>query len=262
MDAPILFAGGTGIVGREAVKAFRKRHSRMPVLIGGEGIARARSLADEVGTASTVPIDIDRPRLGWGEDCRLGAVVMIAPDNGLNGLAHAQDLRAPYLGMDNWLVEVGAAIAHVIRRPGAHPVVLASHWHRGTAIFLTEAATGSLDVVHTVSVGAVVDEMDPTGSAAMADTERGAEGGSGAWAFEDRHRVWLAGAAASRSIHTLDGRHVEESALSPYDIVSLQAMTRARSVRFDRAMADSSSRRRGEGVATENRRAPARRRAP
>ena len=251
MQHPILFAGGTGIVGREAVKAFRKRHPRTAILIGGRDLARAHNLAKEVGHAAAIEIDINRPRLGLVEDARVGAVVMMAPDEGLNGLSYAQDLRVPYLSMGNWLVEVGAEMAHVIRRPDASPVVLASHWHGGPAVFLTQLATAGIDVVHSIAVAAIVDELDPTGPAAMADMVRGAEGGSGVWAFEGGHRVWLKGAAASRKIRSLDGRILKGSAFAPYDIVSLQAMTRAQSVRFDLAMADSSSRLRGAGVATE-----------
>ncbi|WP_427024746.1 NAD(P)-dependent oxidoreductase [Aureimonas ureilytica] len=251
MEAPILFAGGTGIVGREAVRAFRERHPSMPILIGGRDLARAQTLASEVGNASAIRIDIDRPRLGLGEADRLGAVVMTVPDEGLNGLVPAQDLGIPYLSMGNWLVEVGAEMAHFIRRPDASPVVLASHWHGGPAVFLTQVATADMDVVHSVAVGAVVDERDATGPAAVADMERGAEGGSGVWAFEDGRRVWLTGAAATREFRTLDGRALQGRAFSPYDIVSLQAMTRARSVRFDLATAESSNRSRGGSVATE-----------
>ncbi|KQS75183.1 hypothetical protein ASG25_20710 [Rhizobium sp. Leaf384] len=251
MEAPILFAGGTGIVGREAIKAFRKRHPRVPVLIGARDMKRAQSLAEEVGDAAAVRIDIDRPKLGLGENGHVGAVVMMAPDDGLNGFAYAQDLRIPYLNMGNWLVEVGAEMAHFIRRPDASPVVLASHWHGGPAVFLTQAAMGSMNVIHSISVGALIDELDPTGPAAMADMERGSEGGSGVWAFKHGRRVWLRGPAATREIEVLDGRRLMASAFSPYDIASLQAMTRARSVRFDLVMADSSSRRRGQDIATE-----------
>ena len=251
MEAPILFAGGAGVVGREAVKSFRKRHPQSPILIGGRDVAKARSLAKEVGNASAVGIDIDQPQMGLGRDDRLRAIVMMAPDEGLNGLSHAQDLRIPYLSMGNWLVEVGAEMAHVICRPDASPVVLASHWHGGPAVFLTQAAIQNMDSVRSVSVGAIVDGRDPTGPSAVADMERGSEGGSGVWAFENGRRVWLTGAAAFREIRTIDGRCVNGSAFSPYDIVSIQAMTRARTVRFDLAMADSSSRRRGGSVATE-----------
>jgi hypothetical protein len=251
MQDPILFAGGTGIVGREAVKAFRKRHPKISILIGGRDLVRAHNLANEVGYATPVQIDINLPRLGLAQDVRVGAVVMMAPDDGLNGLSYAQDIRVPYLSMGNWLVEVGAEMAHVIRRPDASPVVLASHWHGGPAVFLTQLATAGMDVVHSIAVAAIVDELDPTGPAAMADMVRGSEGRSGVWAFEGGHRVWLTGATASREIRSLDGRILKGSAFAPYDIVSLQAMTRAPSVRFDLAMADSSSRLRGAGVATE-----------
>lgn len=66
-----------------------------------------------------------------------------------------------------------------------------------------------------MAIGAVVDELDATGPAAMADMERGAEGGSGVWAFGDGRRVWLTKAAATREFRTLDGRTLRGSAFSP-----------------------------------------------
>lgn len=251
MTNPILFVGGTGVVGRQAVRLFRERHPDLPILIGGRNLEKATDLASGMRKANPAQIDTDKPYLGLGSDTPLGAVVMMTPDDGLNGMSLAQDRGVPYLSIGNWLVEVGAEMAHYMRRPKAAPIVLASHWHGGPAVFLAQVAAKGMDKVHSIRVGAIVDDLDATGPAAIADMERGATGGSGAWAFKGGRRVWLAGEAASRMIDTFDGRHIKGSAFSPYDIVSLQAVTGAQDVRFDLASTISSSRLRGGEIATE-----------
>lgn len=251
MTGPILFVGGAGTVGRQAVRHFRARHPNLPILIGGRDLEKAQALAKEVGAATGLEVDIGKPGLGLAATIAPGAVVMMAPDDGLHGLALAQDLGILYLSMGNWLVEVGAEMAHFMRRPAASPIVLASHWHGGPAVFLAQRTAQSLDSVASIRVGAIVDALDATGPAAIADMEGGGEGGSGALAFEGGGRVWLSGDRARRMIKALDGRELEALAFAPYDIVSLQAATGARDVRFDLAMADSSSRLRGGAIATE-----------
>lgn len=251
MTKPILFVGGTGVVGRQAVKLFRERHPDLLILIGGRDLGKAAALATEMGKASPVQIETGKPQLGLGADVPLGAVVMMTPDDGLNGMSLAQDRGVPYLSIGNWLVEVGAEMAHFMRRPDAAPIVLASHWHGGPAVFLAQFAAKTMETVRSIRVGAIVDDLDATGPAAIADMQRGAAGGSGVWAFGDGRRVWLAGDAASRMIDTLDGRHIEGSAFSPYDIVSLHAATGALDIRFDLASTISSSRLRGGEIATE-----------
>lgn len=251
MTAAVLFAGGTGVVGREAVRSFRARHPHMPILVGGRDIDKAEAVARETGAAHAVRIDIAKPRLGLTDAHAPCAIVMLAPDAGLHGLALAQELGIVYLSIGNWLAEVGAEMAHFVHRPAASPIVLASHWHGGPAVFLARRAVRDLERVCAIAVGALVDERDPTGPAAIADMEHGGAQQSGALAFVDGRRTWLTGSQARRTIVALDGRELEADAFAPYDIVSLHAATGAQRVRFDLAMAPSSRRLRGAGIATE-----------
>lgn len=251
MTKKVLFVGGSGVVGSRTVKLLRERHADLPILIGGRNVEKAWAVAREVGTAEAIEVDIDKPDLGLSKNVSLAAVVMMVPDEGLQGLALAQARGVPYLSIGNWLAEVGAEMAHFMRRPHASPVVLASQWHGGTAVFLTQATVKSLDSVRSVKVGAIVDERDATGPAAIADMERGSEGGVGTLAFEDGRRVWLSGSASRRTIKSIDGRELDAIAFAPYDVVSLHAMTGAHNVRFDLASTVSSSRLRGGEIATE-----------
>lgn len=251
MISPILFVGGSGVVGRQAIELFRKRHPDLPILIGGRDLEKATAVAQAVGNAHAIRIDTGKPRLGLGLDVLVSAVAMMTPDEGLNGLSFAQDLRIPYLSIGNWLVETGGEIAHFARRPDASPVVLASHWHGGPSIFLALATAASLDTIHSIRVGAILDTLDPTGPAAIEDMERASDGVSGVLAFKGGRRVWLSGDSAQRTVEALDGRTLNADAFAPYDIVSLQANTGAEDVRFDLAIDVSSSRLRGGSTATE-----------
>lgn len=247
----VLFVGGSGVVGSRTVKLFRERHADLPVLVGGRDLEKARAVAREVSLAEAVAVDVNKPGLGLSEEVSLAAVVMMVPDEGLKGLALAQAKGIPYLSIGNWLAEVGAEMAHFMRRPQVSPIVLASHWHGGTAVFLTQATVRSLETVRSVKVGAIVDDLDATGPAALADMERGSEGGGGTLAFKDGRRVWLSGAAAKRTIKAVDGRELDAIAFAPYDVVSLHAMTGAQKIRFDLASGVSSSRLRDGEIATE-----------
>jgi hypothetical protein len=251
MKGQVLFVGGSGIVGRQAVKLFHERHPDLPILIGGRDLEKANAVAQALGNAHAVRTETGKPRLGLGLDVSLSAVVMMTPDEGLNGLSFAQDLRIPYLSIGNWLVEIGAEIAHFARRPDASPVVLASHWHGGPSIFLTLATAASMDTIRSIRVGAILDALDPTGPAAIEDMERAGDGVSGALAFYGGRRVWLTGDSARRTVEAIDGRALKASAFAPYDIVSLQAATGAVDVRFDLAIDVSSSRLRGGSLGTE-----------
>jgi nucleoside-diphosphate-sugar epimerase len=83
----VLFAGGAGFVGRTAVRWFRQRHPSVRVLVGGRNLQAAGKIAKEVGVAEAVAIDLDKPHLGLGKDVAVAAVVMLAPEAGLNGLS-------------------------------------------------------------------------------------------------------------------------------------------------------------------------------
>lgn len=248
MTGKVLFVGGTGVVGAQMVRQFREQNREVPLLIGGRNIDKAAALSREVGSAEPVKVDTAQPRLGLDVGVDVGAVVMVVPDAGLNGLRYALDVERPYFSIGNWLVEVGAEMAHFIGRPKAAPVVLSSHWHGGPTVFLALASMKGLDAVHSIRVSAIVDDLDPTGPAALEDMELG---GAGALAFSKGRRVWLTGENAKREIKAIDGRTFSAAAFAPYDIVSLQAASGADEVRFDLASGVSSSRFRGEMIGTE-----------
>lgn len=239
----VLFAGGTGSVGRPALRWFRKRHPDRAVLVGGRNLEAAGELARELGMAEPVAIDLDRPRLGL--DRKVTAVVMVAPDHGLRGFEYAQELGVPYVNISTGLTEVGAELALFAHRPSAAPIVLASHWMGGASLFLALHAAKRFERVHAIRFGAIYDEKDPAGPAALEDMKRVHDAAPAALAFEDGGRAWLTGEKAKGKVHAVDGRTLEADAFSTLDVPSLRAATGAPDIRFDLLTGESSSRRRG-----------------
>lgn len=136
----VLLVGGSGNVGRAAVTWLRERHPGVPLLIGGRNLQAASDIAQEAGGAEAAAIDLDAPHLGLGDDVDVAAVVMLAPEAGLEGLGYAQDLGVPFLNIANHLAEVGPEMALFAHRATAAPVVLASHWLGGAALFLAQSS--------------------------------------------------------------------------------------------------------------------------
>jgi hypothetical protein len=247
----ILFAGGSGFVGRTAVRWFRQRHPSVRVLVGGRNLQAAGEIAQEVGNAEAVAIDLDKPRLGLGEDITVAAVVMLAPEAGLKGLSYAQDLGVPYLNINAALTEIGPELALFAHRATAAPVVLASHWMAGAATLLALNSAKGFESVRSIRLGAIVDDRDPVGPAAIEDMERVHGMAPPALIFEGGRRGWLSGDAAKGKIESIDCRSLDATAFSTFDTASLYAATGAPDIRFDLVNGESSSRRRGGEAATE-----------
>jgi hypothetical protein len=132
----------------------------------------AGEIAQEVGAAEAVAIDLDKFRLGLGDDVAVAAVIMLAPEAGINGLSYAQDLGVPYLNINAALTEIGPELAMFAHYASAAPVVLASHWMAGAATFLALNSAKGFDRVQSIRLGAIVDEKDPVGPSAIEDMER------------------------------------------------------------------------------------------
>lgn len=251
MENPVLFVGGSGSVGRAAVRWFRERHPAAPLLIGGRNLRAASEVAREAGAAEAVAIDLDEPRLGLGDDLAVAAVVMLAPEVGLNGLRYAQDLGVPYLSIGNAAADVGPEMAQFAHRATAAPVVLASHWLGGPAVFMALSTAKGFDTVQSIRIGSLLDEEDAAGPAAVEDIKRLLEAVPAALAFEGGRRVWLTGDRGKGTVETIDGRSLDADAFSCLDILSLPVATGASDVRFDWVTDVSSSRRQGGRPAVE-----------
>lgn len=249
--SPVLFAGGTGVVGRAAVTWFRKHQPDLPILIGARNLQTASDFARETGNAEAVAIDLDQPRMGLQDDVSVSAVVMLGPDDGLHGLRFAQDQGAVYLNIGNGLAELGPEVAQFAHRATAAPVVLASQWAAGAPLFMALNAAREFDDVQSIRIGVLLDSEDQAGPLSYEDMERTGYAANATLVFKNGRRTWITGDDTQGEFQAIDGRTLHAEAYSPFDIISLRAATAAPDIRLDLVTDESSSRRKGGPAAAE-----------
>src|SRR5262245_39922330 len=132
---PVLIVGGSGVVGSQAAKIIRRLHPALPIAIGGRDLGTAAAVAREDGTAIGVSVVLERPDLGLGEEPRFSAVVIFLKDEKLNSMRYAQRHGIPYISLSSGTYEVGPEMAQYIHAPDKAPILLASHWLAGAAVF-------------------------------------------------------------------------------------------------------------------------------
>jgi hypothetical protein len=247
---PVLIIGGSGVVGSETARTLRRLHPDLPIAIGGRDMAKAQAVATEIGRAMAARIDLGRPDLGQ-PDGAYSAIAVFLKDETLNSMRYAQDRGVPYISVSSGTFEIGPEVALFVHRPASAPILMASQWLAGAAALPTLDLANPYQSIEAIRISALLDEDDMGGPAAYADYERITGAAPAALRLEDGKFVWVAGDKAASRLTSVDGSEIEVQAYAPLDIVSLATATDARSIRFDLAVAESASRRRGGPFSTE-----------
>jgi hypothetical protein len=247
---PVLVIGGSGVVGSETARTLRRLHPDLPIAIGGRDMAKAQAVATEIGRAVAARIDLARPDLGQ-PDGTYSAIAVFLKDETLNSMRYAQDQGLPYISVSSGTFEIGPEVALFVHRPRSAPILMASQWLAGAAALPALDLASAYESIETIRISALLDEEDMGGPAAYADYERITGAAPAALRLEDGKFVWVAGDKAASRLTSVDGSEIEAQAYAPLDIVSLATVTDARSIRFDLAVAESASRRRGGPFSTE-----------
>lgn len=242
--------GGSGQAGSSAAAMLRRWYPALPLTIAGRDLGRAQKVADELGEATAVTIDLGRPDLGLPAGHQSSAVVAAVWDSRLHGLRHAQRQGVPYLSISSGLVDIAPEVIASAQRPAAAPILLASHWYAGFLTLATRYLAREFDRIDTIRIGALLDESDSGGPAAAEDLRRLAAVTSGL-VRRDGVFTWVSGADATAEVRSVDGTVLPGQIIAVLDVPSLALATGAPNVRLDFAVGESASRRRGGPAATE-----------
>ncbi|MFE1591177.1 saccharopine dehydrogenase [Nocardia sp. NPDC058705] len=250
MERSVLILGGSGQAGSDTAAMLRRWYPHLPLTIAGRDPARAQRVADELGTATAVTIDLSRRDLGLPETTH-SAVIAALWDDRLNGLHYAQDHGLPYLSISSGLLDIGPEIVASAQKPSAAPVLVASHLMAGIVVLATLHAAREFARIDTVRVGVALDDTDTGGPAGIADLERWSSVTSAGLVRRDGVFTWLAEADAPAPVHTVDGTAILGQSIPVLDVPSLALATGAPNVRVDFAVGETPSRRRGEPASLE-----------
>lgn len=247
---PVLIIGGSGVVGAQAAATLRKLHPDLPIIIGGRDLARAQKTAQGLGNASAAVIDLARRDLGLGPQ-PLGAIALFVKDHTLNSMRYSLDHKVPYVDLSSGTFEIGPGAALYIHHPDRAPVLMASHWLAGAAVFPALKLAAAYETIDAIRIGVVLDEEDMGGPAAAADYERLTTVAPSVLTIRDGETHWVTGDEAKGMVRSVDGALLTAQAYSPFDVLSLHAATEAQAIRFDLVYGQSASRRRGAPFSTE-----------
>ncbi|MEI5666606.1 NAD(P)-dependent oxidoreductase [Bosea sp. CCNWLW174] len=248
---PVLIIGGSGVVGAQTAAAIRRLHPGLPVTIAGRDLGKARAVAGQLGVEA-LAADLSKPDLGLPESGRFSAIIVFVKDDWSNALRFAQRQGIPHLSVSSGAFEIGIEAAGFIHQPQAAPVVLASQWLAGAALFPALEYAKAFRSINRIHVGVLLDEHDMGGQAALADYERITQSGSATLTLKAGRFAWIAGEEAEARYRSVDGVELPATAYGPLDVLSLATATDAKDIRFDLAFDVSASRRAGGPFSTES----------
>ncbi|MEU4721105.1 hypothetical protein AB0G06_15900 [Nonomuraea dietziae] len=247
----VLVMGGSGQAGAGAAALLRQWHPALPLTIAGRDLDRAQRVADGLGAATAVTLDLERSDLGLPADHRYSAVVAAVWDARLHGLRYAQHRGLPYLSISSGLVDIAPEVVAGAQQAGGAPILVASHYLAGLVVLAALDSAREFDRIDTIKIGAILDETDIGGPAGIADLERWSAAASAGLVRRDGVFTWLDSRDAQVDVIGVDGTVLPGQSIPILDVPSLALATGAPNVRFDLAVGESPSRHRGEPASIE-----------
>ncbi len=194
---PILMMGGSGAIGRLSAQTLRSLHPEMPLLLAGRDVSKAQAVADELGNADAVELDLSAEDLGLGNR-DVGAVAVFYADSRLAGLRFARARSLPHLNISSGVFEIAPEIATYMQKPEAGAVVLGYEWLVGATTVPTLELAKRFNRINSIKIGALVDEEDGGGPAVAEDFERLSELMPAALTLGGGTYIWREGEDAKR----------------------------------------------------------------
>lgn len=246
LNRPVLIVGGTGVVGARVSRTLRRLQPDLPIAVGGRDPVRARAVADGIGRASAVTLDLSSSDLGQRDAQAFGAIVLCVRDDTLNALRFAQAAGIPYLAISGGAFEIAPEVALFAARPTAAPILLNATWLAGGATLAALDFAREFDHIESIRIGAVLDELDASGPAAAADFDRQRAAGASALVRADGMWRWADCELDERIFVGADGADNIGQPHALLDAACLAAaIDRLSDVRFDLTYGLSAGRRRG-----------------
>jgi hypothetical protein len=230
---PILLLGGSGSLGSKLARTLRRMHPQLPIAIAARDADKAGLLAQELGNATVVQVDMQRKDLGLAPGAAFSAVVACLKDHGLNAMKYAQANGFAYVALSEAAFEIGPIVARYIHQPASAPVLLLGHSIGSAPMLASLHFAGEFRSVESVDIGLVFDPDDTAGAMTVADMERIGAIATAPLLLLDGSWVWQGGGAAQRRFTSVDGIERDGAAVALVDTLGIANATGARSVRLD-----------------------------
>lgn len=164
----ILLAGGYGVVGAQVARLLRARHPDVEILIGGRRIKEASRLADELGHASGIVLDVtsDEPLKDIHNIDAVGVFIHESDDQLLRAAASR---GLAYMDITRGWDALARALAVTALYDLKAPVLFNSHWMAGGPAIISRSLAEGLDRVESIDMSILYyagDKMGPDSASA------------------------------------------------------------------------------------------------
>ncbi len=173
MSAPVLIAGGYGVVGGQAAAILRARHPGLSLWLGGRTPARGEEVAAGLGGARAIRLDLedDDDPLRELPD-QPAAILAVVNDLDDRLLAAAIERGIPFVDVTRWTSLVHRATVRCAATPPRAPVLLASAWMAGVAPTLAAWAARDLGDIDRIDIAIRYAMADRAGTDSFAYADR------------------------------------------------------------------------------------------
>lgn len=233
--APALLVGGSGVVGRRAIRALRRLQPELRLVIGARDHARASAVASAAGNTEAVGIDLSRDDLGLPANAAFSAVAVLLKDDSLRALRYAQRAGLPYVAFSDFAFDLAPTVAQHALAPTRSALLLLGHFLGGTVTATTLDYAREFRRLESIAIGGVFDASDVGGPAAAGDASRVLEAPPHPLLRREGRWVWSAAEPDARTFRGADGAEHRGIAYPLLDVASLAAATGARAIRVDLA---------------------------
>ncbi len=250
MTAPFLIIGGYGTVGSFVVNILRTIQPNLPLAIGGRSAEKAAHAAAQHENVVGFAVDTTREDLGLPAGQALSGIAVITNDLSTHPAQYALRHGIPYTSIATQLNHWGPKLALHINNAAKSAALILDTSFAGTLVLAGLHLAARFGSVSNIAVGAVMDDEDLGGPAALADVEDYATLSAGL-ILEDGLWQRPQGEQQSRSFTLLDGSTYTGTSLPSIDVPELVDKTGATSARFDLGYGISPQRRAGGAPSVE-----------
>ncbi|MEM1280331.1 MAG: saccharopine dehydrogenase NADP-binding domain-containing protein [Cyanobacteria bacterium P01_H01_bin.152] len=157
----ILIAGGYGVVGRQVATLIRQRHPDLQLIIAGRNLEKAAALANELGNARGLQLDVEQPNPLTGKQPRAIVAAVNDPQDYL--LMNAVQQGIPYVDIIRWPERLRASVAELAGKSLSAPVLFSSGWMGGIAAVMAVALAQTLQQPQTIDISVLFSVKDKSG---------------------------------------------------------------------------------------------------
>jgi len=161
IEDSILIAGGYGVVGQQIAEVIRTNHPELPIIIAGRNPEKGHALADNLGNASVIPLNIQQPNPLKNRKPRAVVAAVNDPNDYL--LLDAIKSSIPYLDITRWTERVRVAVAIAENEDLQAPVMFSSAWMAGVAAVVTKELTKKLQSIKNIDISVLYSLKDKAG---------------------------------------------------------------------------------------------------